>query len=240
MGFQQIYGNFSPAIENYANRSTRRTLLGGAPSAWFATNEDNFGRTMVADLLGCSNTLWKGEVLSGHKLSGLAQERMIDIRSRFRGHAPASRTEASASPIDISRSFNTAGREAIIGCDLQNMKMGRFPFGRVSFELASSGGKCAIAVATTAEGPAALPSAVNSIPIGADVSSVLFLHASAKPAANREPDRLLWDVFDSADLLGWYEIVFEDRYTQTVPIRYGVNIAEWDWQSRDSHRDYCY
>ena len=45
---------------------------------------------------------------------------------------------------------------------------------------------------------------------------------------------------DSADVLGWYEIVYEDRYTETVPIRYGVNIAEWDWRSRDSDWDYVY
>jgi hypothetical protein len=240
MGFQQIYGNFSPAIEDYARRSARRTLLGGAPSAWFATNEDNFGRTMVADLLGCSNTLWNGEVLDGYKLSGLAQERMMDIRSRFRGCVSVSGTEASASAIDISGRFNTAGREAVIGCDLRKMKRGRFYLGRIPFDLASSGGKSAVAVATTGAGPVALPSAVNGIRIGFDVSSVLFLHASARPAANREPDRLLWDVFDSADLLGWYEVIFEDLYTQTIPIRYGVNIAEWDWQSRNSERDYCY
>jgi len=85
-----------------------------------------------------------------------------------------------------------------------------------------------------------LPSAVSGIRIGCDVSSMIFLHASAKAAGNREPDRLLWDVFDSADVLGWYEIVYEDGYTETVPIRYGVNIAEWDWESRESDRDYCY
>jgi len=51
---------------------------------------------------------------------------------------------------------------------------------------------------------------------------------------------LLWDVFDSADLLGWYEAHYEDGYTETIPIRYGVNIAEWDWQSRKTGHGYCY
>ena len=50
----------------------------------------------------------------------------------------------------------------------------------------------------------------------------------------------MWDVFDSADLLGWYEARYEDGYTETIPIRYGVDIAEWNWQSRKLDRDYCY
>jgi len=51
---------------------------------------------------------------------------------------------------------------------------------------------------------------------------------------------LLWDVFDSADLLGWYEVRYEDGYTETIPIRCGVNIAEWDWKSSKTDREYCY
>src|SRR5690348_14191335 len=111
MGFEEIYGNFGPVIENYAARSARPTILGGAPSAWCATNEFNFGKIMLTDFLSCSNTLWRGEVVNGRRLSGLAQSRMPDIRSRFRGCLPPSRTESSMAPVDISRSFNTAGRE---------------------------------------------------------------------------------------------------------------------------------
>ncbi|MBZ5594850.1 MAG: beta-N-acetylhexosaminidase [Acidobacteriia bacterium] len=240
MGFQQIFGNFSPVIENYPARSARRSLLGAAPSAWCATNEFNFGKIMLGDFLACSNIVWHGDLVNGRRLSALAQSRMPDIRSRFRGYLPPSRTESSMAPVDISGSFNTAGGEAVIECDLRGVRRGQIYLGRVPFELGVSGGKAAVAVATTSAKPMSLASAINGIRIGRDVSSVVFLHASAKPAGNREPDRLLWDVFDSADVLGWYEIVYEDAYTETIPIRYGVNIAEWDWQSRVSDRDYCY
>jgi hypothetical protein len=47
----------------------------------------------------------------------------------------------------------------------------------------------------------------NSIPIKDDVSSLIFLHASAKPAENKYADYNIPDYFDSADLLGWYEVV---------------------------------
>jgi len=51
---------------------------------------------------------------------------------------------------------------------------------------------------------------------------------------------LIWDQQDTADLLGWYEAVYEDGFVTTIPIRYGVNILEWDWGRRDSANGYCY
>jgi hypothetical protein len=57
---------------------------------------------------------------------------------------------------------------------------------------------------------------------------------------NRESFRLIWDQQDTADLLGWYEIVYEDGFVTTIPIRYGVNILEWDWDQRVSGNSYCY
>ncbi|MGA2658656.1 MAG: hypothetical protein ABSH34_14225 [Verrucomicrobiota bacterium] len=41
-------------------------------------------------------------------------------------------------------------------------------------------------------------------------------------------------------LLGWYEIVCEDGFVLTVPLRYGVNIQEWNWQRRASAKDFGY
>jgi hypothetical protein len=240
LGFKQVYGNFNPTIENYSARSVRRTILGGAPSAWFATNESNFGRTIMADVMGCSNILWHGDVLNGRRLADIAQARMPLIRSRFRGQLPPSVTESVFSPIDISSRFNVAGREEVIDCDLNSIQQRTIILGKVPFRLVRSSEKAAIAVATIAKNPSSLPTSVEGIRIDADFSSLLFLHACAKPAANREPDRLLWDVFDSADLLGWYEARYEDGYVETIPIRYGVNIAEWDWQSRKLDREYCY
>jgi hypothetical protein len=78
------------------------------------------------------------------------------------------------------------------------------------------------------------------VKIGQDATSLLFLHASARPATNKEMFRLMWDMEDTADLLGWYEVVYEDGFVTTIPIRYGVNIQEWNWTRRQSARDYCY
>jgi hypothetical protein len=240
LSFKQIYGNFNPTIENYSARSTRKTILGGAPSAWFATSEPNFGRTIITDVMGCSNILWHGDVVNGRRLADIAQAKMPLIRSRFRGQLPPSSTESKFSPIDISARFNVAGREGGIDCDLSSIPQRTVFLRKVPFLLTQSSGKNGIAVSTGSNKSSSLSSAVDGIRIDSDFSSLVFLHACTKPAANREPDRLLWDVVDSADLLGWYEARYEDGYTETIPVRYGVNIAEWDWQSRKADREYCY
>ncbi len=235
MGFEQIFGNFSPEISNYETRRKRPTLKGGAPSAWFAANEFNFGKNTLLDFLGCSNILWNGTALDREKLLEVTQSRVPHIRARFRGALPPSATEPEITPLDISSSFNLTGSEPEIGFDARDVRTGAVSLGGLRFVLAAYGGKNAVAVGAEGTTKTSLPTAVQGINIGVDASSLIFLHASAKPAANREPDRLLWDVPDSADLLGWYEVVYEDGLVETIPIRYGVNIAEWRKPST-----YCY
>ena len=35
-------------------------------------------------------------------------------------------------------------------------------------------------------------------------------------------------------------MVYEDGYTTTIPIRYGINILEWNWGAGDAPKAYCY
>jgi hypothetical protein len=71
------------------------------------------------------------------------------------------------------------------------------------------------------------------------------------PAGNQKAYFNIPDFFDSADLLGWYEIVYDDGLKDIVPIQYGVNILEWNpggEKSRDTREGdtgsaqnaYCY
>jgi hypothetical protein len=90
------------------------------------------------------------------------------------------------------------------------------------FELAREGDKRVIAVQADGSESAA-------IQIAEDASSILFLHASAKPAGNIPAYEGTWNYADTADLLGWYEVRYEDGLVETVPIRYGVNILEAGW-----------
>jgi hypothetical protein len=240
MGFQQVYGNFTASIEGYDTRSKRKTILGGAPSAWFATNETGFGKDLLADFLGCTSTLWSGRVIPGKELGGIVQSLAPEIRVRFRGVAPPSRTETTAAPVSIAGSFNTGAVEPKLDVDLRGMKTGKIVAGNVPFDLGAADGKAAIFVAADGKESSGLPKEVGGIRIGEDATSLVFLHASAKPASNREEYRVLWDPDDTADLLGSYEVVYEDGFVATIPIRYGVNIQEWNWDKRESANDYCY
>src|ERR1039457_2671240 len=74
MGFEEIYGNFTPGMENFAGRIRRNSILGGAPSAWFATNEVGFGKDLLSDLLSCAHGLWRGDAIDGRALSALVQQ----------------------------------------------------------------------------------------------------------------------------------------------------------------------
>ena len=44
---------------------------------------------------------------------------------------------------------------------------------------------------------------------------------------------MIYNFEDTADLLGWYEVIYEDDFIATIPIRYGVNILEWNVRRPD-------
>ena len=240
MGFEQVFGNFTSAIESYPARMKRKTILGGAPSVWSATNEVNLGKDMLPDFLACSSMLWSGKPIQGRDLSGLTQVMAPDVRVRFRGLPPPSQTESVFAPLNISAAFNAGPAEPRLSIDLGSVTVSKVSNRAVPFDIGPSGGKTAVLVAADGSTPSGLPKEAPATPVGQDATSLVFLHASARPAANREAYRVIWDMEDTADLLGWYEVVYEDGFVTTIPIRYGVNILEWNWDSRTSPNAYCY
>jgi hypothetical protein len=184
--------------------------------------------------------LWRGDTARGRDLSALIQEMVPQIRIRFRGENPPSLTEPSVAPVRIAAHFNFGSTEPDLQVDLTGMRTGTIRFGKLTFELSVDGQRSAVIVSTDGKETTALPKEVDHISVGKDATSVIFLHAAARPATNKEEFRLLWDPDDTADLLGWYEVVYEDGFVTTIPIRYGVNIQEWNWGKRTSSQDYCY
>jgi len=239
LGFQEIFGNFAPGMKQFETRIKRASILGGAPSAWFATNEAGFGKDLLSDFLSCAHMMWRGESLDGRELSGTVQELVPEIRARFRGEDPPRVTEASNEPVPMASSFNAGPANAELGIDLTGMKTGLARLDNVNFDLGPDQSTSVAIVGADGDKKTGLPKEV-SVKIGADATSLVFLHSSARPATNKESFRLLYDQEDTADMLGWYEVVYEDGFETTIPIRYGLNIAEWDWAQRTSARDYCY
>lgn len=229
-GFKQIYGNLSPLIQNqnYVHRSARPSVIGGASSSWAATNEFNFGKDLLHDFLGCANLFWSKHWPERGELSKIVQDLMPQVRQNLKGRIEPSDEKDPVVPIDIAPYFNVTSKEKILGADLSNLKFGRISIGRKIFKLADPAhysDKCALAVANKQD---TLPHKTGGIKIGEDVSSIIFLHACAKPAVNDKAFRIIYNFPDTADLLGYYEVVYEDNLVNIIPLRYGVNILEWN------------
>jgi hypothetical protein len=230
-GFKQIYGNFTPNISNWDERIKKIDLAGGAPSSWAATNEFNFGKDLILDFLGCANFVWSGHTLNQRELAGIVSELMPEVRANLSGKRIPSRDGDVLETINISPKFNLSKESKIFNINLSSFKSGQARFQSKVFDLVNSSkesGNCVIAVGTTGKGENQLPDNVGGIEINEDVSSLIFLHACALPSENQKAYFNIPDFFDTADLLGWYEIMYEDGFRLTIPIQYGVNILEWN------------
>lgn len=238
MGFKQVFGNFEANIQNWAQRSKLPSIVGGAPSSWSATAEFNFGKDQMIDFLGCANLLWSTHWPERPELIEIVRDRTQQIRRYISGKADPSCDGDLVVPVNLAQHFNVARCDQIVMANLCNLKGGNLTVGKKIFNVvdANSDVKCAIAIATKGAGLVSLPDEVSGIKIGKDVTSLIFLQTCAKPARNFLTYSLLYNFPDTADMLGWYEIVYEDGLVETIPIRYGVNILEWN----QSGENYCY
>jgi hypothetical protein len=230
-GFKQLYGNFTPTISNWNERVKKIDLVGGAPSSWASTNESNFGKDLILDFLGCANFVWSSHILNQKDLAEIVSELMPSVRSNLNISRIPSKDGDVMETVDISSKFNLSKDSKTFNISLSSLKSGRVQNHGKIFNLVNTektSGKCAIAVGSIGKGENTLPSKVEGIPINEDVSSLIFLHACALPSENQKAYFNIPDFFDTADLLGWYEIVYEDGFKISVPVQYGVNILEWN------------
>ena len=230
-GFPQVYGNFTPAISNWDERIKSFNLTGGAPSAWASTNEFNFGKDLVLDFVGCANLLWSKHTLNQTELGEIVRQNMPSIRNAFSGNRTPSEDGDPVVPVDITSHFNLPSDTKVFDINMSSLKGGTIQTGTKQFNLANPAGKpgnMLIAAGSYGKDRNPLPGSVNGINIGDDASSLIFLHACAIPAGNQKAYFNIPNFFDSADLLGWYEIVYEDGLKEIIPIQYGVNILEWN------------
>jgi len=230
-GFKQIYGNFTPNISKWDERIKKIDLAGGAPSSWAATNEFNFGKDLILDFLGCANFVWSSHTVSQRDLAAIVSELMPFIRANLSGKRIPSKDGDAIETVNISSKFNLSKESKVLNINLSSFKSGEAKYQKKVFNLVNSSkesGNCVAAISIVGKGENPLPNKVEGLSINEDVSSLLFLHACALPCENQKAYFNIPDFFDTADLLGWYEIVYDDGFRITVPIQYGVNILEWN------------
>jgi len=194
-GFEQVYGNFTPAMthQDFLTRSQTPGILGGAPSSWAASSEENIGKDLMSTFVGCAGLVWSEQWLPEEDLATAIQGMMPDIRRNLRGVPAASEFGVEPEAVDVPLSL----------CE------------GLPLSVAAAAGEAF-------EAAASVP--CPSVLLGRDVSFIRFSHASFLPARNEMSYFSIFNFADTAPLLGWYEIEYEDRYVITVPIRYGVNI----------------
>ncbi|HLP71676.1 MAG TPA: hypothetical protein VK155_02165, partial [Bacteroidales bacterium] len=187
---------------------------------------------LILDFMGCANFVWSKHTLDQREQMAIVQELMPSVRTRLNITRVPSREAGEIVPVSISSKFN-AGKTGIFKSDLTSIKNGKVEKDGKIFNLETSGGKCVVAVGAKGKGENTLPTEVRGIAVNEDVSSLIFLHACALPSSNQKAYFNIPDFFDTSDLLGWYEIVYEDNYRISVPIQYGVNILEWNPGAED-------
>lgn len=229
MGFTQIYGNFTPNISDWDNRIKKIRLAGGAPSSWAATNEFNFGKDLILDYLGCANLVWSKHTIRPEELPAIVWKLVPSVRSRMQAKLIPSRDQNKIESVDISSYANLPASTAIFDVNLKTLGKGAVNNGPAVFKMSASAKEnSVIAVGAQGTGMNFPVKKVEGIKINEDVSSLMFLHACARQAGNQKAYFDIPDMFDSSDLLGYYEIVYEDGYKITIPLQYGVNIMEWN------------
>ena len=247
-GFKQIFGNFEPTISNWDNRIKKIDVLGGAVSSWAATDEFNIGKDVLLNFLGCANLLWSTHTIDSVKLAKSIRKLIPSVRSRLSSQRIPANDGDAVIPIDISAQINLKSGSVPFGVNLNTLKKGEMHDDSKVFNLEDG----IIGVGSIGADANPLPSELTGIPINEDVSSLIFLQSCARMAGNQKSYYNIPDNFDAADLLGWYEIIYEDSFKVIVPIQYGVNILEWNpggkkivkendqtnWKSAQS--DYCY
>lgn len=226
-GFRQVYGNMNPHVQNYGRRSARKSVIGGAPSSWAATTEFNFGKDLLYSFLGTGNMMWSTRWPPPDELARLVQARVQRLRGRLGGVVAASELDP-VTPVSIGAGDAAAGPGA-------EMQTGRIASGRLVFDVAAP-----VAVGVDGDRAAQYPLESAPVAVSEDASSLIFLHALARPAGNLQSYRYIYNFVDSADLLGWYEVVYEDGFVETIPLRYRVNILEWQRPRNSQSTSYCY
>lgn len=232
-GFRQVYGNLRPDIDKWQERKTITGVMGGAPSSWAATTELNIGKDQLFDFLGCANLLWSPHYFSPQKLAFVTEPLVSGIYGGLSGKVLPSDAGSKVTPLNISSYFNSSLSEGIDSLNVGNLKSGPLTIGNKKFSLALPGGNndkkgvSVIAIAGNSD-----PGSVEGIQVGMDVNSLLFLHACAREANNKKAYDEIYNFSETADLLGWYEVMYADGFMETIPLRYGMNILDIQWRQR--------
>ncbi len=226
-GWKQVLGNFSAAnqYDKWPEIFRREDVLGAEMSTWCRADEFSYGQNgAVLNMLASENLLWGGAQLSLERLFALMSARMVQVRQELNGLALPSQEAAAGRPgysfvsLDLSAAGNAAPGK-MGEADLSRVKAGKYESGGVPFAVAA--GEKALAAALEPG------QAVSGIAVGSNAASLLFLQVATGSEESTNTYQSNYP-HDTAPLVGFYRVHYADGLEESVPIRYGRNIARWD------------
>jgi Glycosyl hydrolase family 20, domain 2/Glycosyl hydrolase family 20, catalytic domain len=229
LGWPFIVGNLAGSEEkNWRARVARSGALGGEVSSWGAWDEFVLGKLQIAEAVYSSNLLWS--VHDPKREDAL--EHVGDLLPTVRGLLAAKPLPSfGADPmrfevLDLASAFNSppAGK----GWDLSGLKPGRryvegLPY--VIADPASWGGRSAVVVARR---PGGEPTRA-ALPIHGRWASLVFVQSATgegRPTIHAGDQTHF--PRESSELLGFYEIRYEDDLVATHEIHYDETVGRWD------------
>jgi hypothetical protein len=111
--------------------------------------------------------------------------------------------------------------------ELAGLWKGRVGLNEKQFEISQHEDQSAVVVGVKGIGESPFEKEVKGIVIGRDVSSLIFLHSCILEGNISGAHCAPYNPSQTAELLGWYEVVYDDGFKETIPIQYGVNIREY-------------
>jgi hypothetical protein len=229
LGWSFIIGNFAGSEQrDWRGRVARHGALGGEVSSWGAWDEFVLGKLQAAEAVYSSNLLWS--VYDPKKEDAL--EHVGHLLPAVRGLLAAKPLPSfGADPmrfevLDLASAFNSA--PAGKGWDLSGLEPGRGYVEGLPYAIAdpaSWGGRSAVVVARR---PRDEPTRA-ALPIRGRWASLVFLQSATgegRPTIHAGDQTHF--PRESSELLGFYEIRYEDDLVATHGIRYDETVGRWD------------
>jgi len=224
-GFRFLYGNFNGlAFEGWPERSKRYDVLGAEVSSWCTMDEFEIGKVHIPTALYSINLLWSTHWPPKEEAVRRVMSMLPGVRERMKGThlPPIERRPKRERTIDLTDVFNA--RLAGETWDLRGLRQGRFSAEGLACRL----GKGAVVVRRPHQAKKRFPREVE-IPVGRRFQSLVFLQSCT--GEGRRPVHAGDDTFfprESSELVGVYDVVFEDEHVLPAEVRYDENVSAWD------------
>ena len=225
LGFRWAFANFrGPSFKGWPERSAPDHMLGAEVSSWCAWDDFELGMIHYPEAMYCANLLWSRHWPEVEEAKRIVARQLPLLRDRMRRGWEKPRLwsvatdSSSKQAISIASACNAPDRAF---WDNFGSRPGPREYEGVPFELLA-GENVAVTVARD-------PRAASApIPIGGKYASLIFWHAASEKGASlvHAGDGTNYPR-EAAELLGWYEIRYEDGLTRAAEIRYGENLRAW-------------